>query len=133
MIPTGTLEVLCQDSEGTPISGIEVFSWPNQRNFLGGSSYLGSTYPSLSEIQGQLAGRAEDWAFKEYLNNHRYRVTTDDSGIGILRNLPIGRNEYLEVRSGEYRLPRVAGSRWKTFKLENSQVKQLVLTLEKFP
>jgi hypothetical protein len=133
MMPTGTLEVRCVNRDGEPLAGIEVYSWPNQRGLLSGSTYLGSVYPSLLEIQAQLQNRIESVSPQEYLQEHRFRAVTDNTGTAVLRNLPIGRNEYVEVKSSEYRLPRISGSRWAPFKLPDTEPKQLVLTLEKIP
>lgn len=133
MIPTSTLEVRCVDRDGEPLADIEVYSWPNQRGLLSGSTYLGSVYPSLQEINAQLQNRVESVSPQEYHVEHRFRAVTDSTGTAVLRNLPIGRNEYLEVKSSQYRLPRISGSRWAPFKLQDTQPKQLILTLEKIP
>lgn len=130
MEPTGTLEVVCKDKLGNPLSDISVATWPNQQYFMGGSTILGSGYQSLSFIHKQLEPTAE--LRPPTLGEDRYSVKSTAEGLAVIRNLPIGMSEYLAIGSESYRLPKQAGGeQYVPYKLEDVQPLRIELVLEK--
>ncbi len=130
MEPTGTLEVVCKDNQGNPLSDVGVATWPNQKYFMGGSTILGSGYQSISFIDTQLNPSAD--VRPPTLGDDRYSVKSNAEGLAVLRNVPIGTSEYLAIGSQGYRLPKQAGGeQYVPFKLEDVQPLKIELTLEK--
>jgi len=100
MIEATSVKVTVVDSDGKPLAGVEVASWPNQYFFEGGSNILGTGF-SVSDwlIQSRLQGE------RTINRENRFSAKTDEDGVAIIRSMPPDRTEGLVAFLEGYEMP----------------------------
>lgn len=103
MEQTGTVELLIEKPDGSKLTEGSVSSWPNQRYYLGGSTYLGSRYNSMWFVEQQLA--APDQRVDSLPRDSSYIPFLDQpvrDGSAVLRGLPVDRQVSFALQHPDY-------------------------------
>ncbi len=109
MEPAGTVKVKVLKPDGQPLADAYVAMCPNQLLHLGGSTILGESWESVDEIRLQLNPDHElpTPNFRE----SRYSQKTNQDGIAIIGDLPIGKSESVYVFNDQFAIPTFQGGR----------------------
>ncbi|MDP1562349.1 MAG: carboxypeptidase-like regulatory domain-containing protein [Pirellulaceae bacterium] len=100
MAAATSVKITVVDKDGSPLSGVDVASWPNQLWFEGGSNILGDVHSTVEWLlQAKHAG---EFAIAE---QNRYSAKTDENGIATIRSIPPNRTESLVARLTGYEMP----------------------------
>ena len=81
MEPTAAVEITIRRPDGSLLDSGTVSAWPNQKYYLGGSTYVGSGFNSLDALKRQMLPTGEK---------------TDDSWLGLQREFPFGEQPVVE-------------------------------------
>lgn len=132
MLEAGSLEVKVLKPDGEPLVGASVSTWPNQLLDLGGSQILGDSYPSIDVIRGQIdPSNSEPKKNREL--PERYFQKTDESGIALLRDIPLHHNYSFEVGHEKYQLPKAKTEdirRWINFVCDGPEPRKVTVVTE---
>ncbi len=137
MTPTATIEVTVRTTDGKPLAGASLGTWPNQMLEMAGSQLLGAIYRSIDVVNRQ-------WVPIEYPSSktkERYESKTNQQGIGILRDIPLGAKSFY-VTHDDYQVPlpedneakrNRARDRAVNVTLDQAGVKKVDVTVEPIP
>lgn len=89
---TGTLEVQIITDQGMPLTEGSVSSWPNQRYYKGGSTFLGQRYRSSAMVKNQLLASNERLPVVDPDLEVPFNQPLGADGVAILTGLPLGTN-----------------------------------------
>lgn len=81
MEPTASVEITIRRPDGSLLDSGTVSAWPNQKYYLGGSTYVGSGFNSLDALKRQMLPTGEK---------------TDDPWLGLQREFPFGEQPVVE-------------------------------------
>ena len=102
MEEAGAIEVTVKHLDGSPASGIQVGTSPNQKLEDTGTQLLGEAYSSIVRIRSQIDGTAPPNYWQQERKT-RYMQETDAEGQAVLYDLPLGSWE-LYVGSDQFKL-----------------------------
>lgn len=109
MEQTGDIRIELMSVDGESIAGAKVATWPNKVNLTGGSTTLTSEWRSIDYID-RLLNRETSWTLWDKPSTNRHYQVSDDEGIVTLRDIPVGRDERINVQHPKYDLPYEIGS-----------------------
>jgi len=92
MVPAASIKATVVDPDGKPLVGASVFASPNQRWFVGGAQFLGTSSSSADHLTNARQQQSTGSAIQNY-----HIATTDDNGVAIINLLPSHRSESISV------------------------------------
>ncbi len=99
-----SVKVTVKDPSGDPLPSADVAMAPNQFLFNGGSQILG-TRSSQPEILVKLRAGGSVSELTAFVPNLRFKETTDENGVAIIRNLPVTTSQPIGVSHDDYDMP----------------------------
>jgi hypothetical protein len=100
MEPTATCEVTVVDQEGHPIRNATVSFWPNQFFHNAGSSIVGEGVDIFESIREML--KSGDHGRKPYQRSERFTSITNERGVAVVGNLPVGGKKERGAREASF-------------------------------
>ncbi len=110
---------------GEPLSGAKLEMWPNQYHFDSGSNVLGAGFS-----WSQMLVETRRGSFK-FERPNRFRATTNEKGIGVIRGLPFGFLKPIHATHKEYEMPISKGEREMRVKLKRDVVSEITIKMQK--
>ena len=96
MQPAGSLEVTVTNPDGSPLAGVQIGSWPNQKLDKWGSQLLGTCCPSMTIVEARLdgCGNQLNEMFFDQHGSSRFTQTSDEDGHVTLYDIPVNQSAY---------------------------------------